>query len=210
MYVPSAFAETRTPVLHDFIRRHDFATIVTSGAAGLQVSHVPVVLLPHKGRLGALQFHLAKPNDHAKDLAGGAPALAIFHGPHGYVSPTWYKTKLRVPTWNYVVVHATGTPRVLTENELHEHLDALVAAYESREGGWSTNALPADFAQKLRQAVIGFEMEIQQLQGKWKLGQNRTREDREGAVAGLRATGTHDATTLADWMEQTLKENKQA
>src|SRR5688572_18138180 len=99
MYVPSAFAEERLAVLHDFIQRHDFAALVTSGDDGVQASHLPVVLLPERGRRGSLQFHLAKPNPQVKDLSAGVPAMAIFNGPHGYISPRWYKTMLAVPTW---------------------------------------------------------------------------------------------------------------
>ena len=208
MYIPSAFAEDRLAVLHDFIQRNDFAAVVTSGDDGLQASHLPVVLLPDRGPRGSLQFHLAKPNPQVKGLSAGAAALAIFQGPHGYVSPKWYKTLLAVPTWNYIVVHVTGTPRVLDESELAAHLDALVAAYEDAESGWSSKSLPGDFAEKLRKAVVGFEMEIAAIQGKWKLGQNRTSEDRQGAIAGLRLSGTPEANKLADWMAATLREQR--
>jgi transcriptional regulator len=205
MYVPSAFAETRIDVLHDFLRRHDFATVVTAGQRGLIASHVPVVLIPKRGERGAIQFHLAKPNEQCEDLAAGASALAIFQGPHGYVSPKWYANPLRVPTWNYIVVHASGAVRVLCDEELAYHLKALVSAYEPRDGGWTTDALPVDLFDKLRHAVVGFEMEIATLQGKWKLGQNRTREDREGAIAGLRSVGTHESSLLADLMAAAME-----
>jgi transcriptional regulator len=205
MYVPSAFAETRIDVLHDFLRRHDFATIVSAGSRGLIASHVPMVQLPERGEFGALQFHLAKPNEQCEDLAAGASTLAIFQGPHGYVSPKWYANPLSVPTWNYIVVHATGTVRVLRDAELADHLKALVSAYEPRDGGWTTDALPAELFDKLRHAVVGFEIEIASLQGKWKLGQNRTREDREGAIAGLRSAGTHESSLLADLMAAAME-----
>lgn len=204
MYIPSAFNETRVPVLHDFIGRHDFATIVTTGERGLTASHVPVVLIEGRGALGTLQFHLARPNEQCHDLAAGASVLAVFQGTHGYVSPRWYRTPVSVPTWNYIVVHATGTPRALDETHLREHLDALVGAYEPRDGGWSPAALPPEARQKLEQSIAGFEMEITRLEGKWKLGQNRTREDREGAIAGLRRRESHEASQLADWMEQVM------
>ena len=203
MYVPSAFAETRIDVLHDFIRRHDFATIVTCNARGQTASHVPIILLPQRGRLGALQFHLARPNEQCEELAAGGAALAIFHGPHGYISPTWYTTTQAVPTWNYVVVHASGTARVLNDAELRDHLDALVGGYE-RNDGWSTAALKPDLFEKLRSGVTGFELEISQLQGKWKLGQNRSVADRQGAIEALRRSATHEASELADLMAASL------
>jgi transcriptional regulator len=205
MYVPSAFAEERREVLHEFVRRHAFATLVTGGPDGPRASHVPVVLLGDRGERGALQFHLARANDHWHDLAAGAPALAIFQGPHGYVSPTWYANAASVPTWNYVVVHARGVPRVLAEEALKGHLVALVAAYESaRPEGWDPSRLPVELFDRLRAAVVGFEIPIERLEGKWKLGQNRTRDDREGAIDGLRGTGDGADRALADWMAAAL------
>src|SRR3954449_4768684 len=106
MYIPAAFAETRTSVLHDFMRGHGFVTLVTHGTSDLLVSHVPALLVPDRGELGTLQLHLARPNEHCRELAGGTPSLAIFHGPHAYISPAWYTSPANVPTWNYVVVHA--------------------------------------------------------------------------------------------------------
>jgi transcriptional regulator len=208
MYLPAAFAETRLDVLHAFMREHAFGTLLSAGADGPVASHLPMLLLPSRGKFGTLQMHFARPNEHWKSLAdGSASALAIFHGPHAYISPTWYATpQAAVPTWNYAVVHARGTPRMLRDDDaLSEHLRALVAAYEgSRKGGWSTDRLPAEMFQKLRSAVVGFEMEITELQGKWKLGQNRTRADREVAIAGLRQAGDAESITIADWMAATL------
>src|SRR4051794_28060646 len=106
MYVPAVFAESRRDVLHAFMREHSFATVVTGAGAGLVASHVPVVLLADRGEHGTLQFHLARPNPQGEALTAGAETLVMFHGPHAYVSPTWYETAERVPTWNYVAVHA--------------------------------------------------------------------------------------------------------
>ena len=205
MYTPPAFAEQRLDVLHAFMSSHAFATLITRGEHGLIASHVPVVLLPTGGPSGTLELHLAKPNPQCDDLAAGTEALAIFHGPHGYVSPTWYATAASVPTWNYVAVHAYGTPLVMSDPELRDHLDALVAAYESeRPIGWDSGKLPADTFDKLRRAIVGFEIPITRLEGKWKLGQNRTAADRVGAIEGLRSTGNPDDATLADWMVATM------
>src|SRR5262245_32634971 len=113
MYIPPAFAENRLDVLHDVMRKHDFATLITNGADGPFASHVPMFLLPGKGRFGALQAHVAVQNPHAQQLAAADTVLAIFHGPHGYISPTWYATQVVVPTWNYIVVHAYGRARAL-------------------------------------------------------------------------------------------------
>jgi transcriptional regulator len=207
MYVPTAFAEERLEVLHDFIAKHAFATLVSVGAGGaLVASHVPMLLLPARGRYGTLQTHLARQNEHCDALAAGADVLAVFQGPHAYISPRWYVNPMSVPTWSYVVVHAQGRPRVMDDAELGGHLHALVAAYEPTGGGWSADALPAEVLDKLRQQVVGFEIEITRLQGKWKLGQNRTTADRQGAVDGLRqGDGGAEARALADWMAASLR-----
>jgi transcriptional regulator len=207
MYIPSAFAEQRLSVLHGLIRSYPFATVITTGNRGIIASHVPVVLLPTQGAAGSLQFHLAKPNPQCEDLAAGTDVLAIFQGPHGYVSPTWYVTAGTVPTWNYVAVHAYGKPSVMSDEGLAEHLDRLVAGYESgRANGWDTGRLSVETFSKLRGAIVGFDVAIARIEGKWKLGQNRTAADRAGAIAGLRTTGTPDNAALADWMAAAMED----
>ena len=212
MYVPDAFAENRIEVLHRFMREHAFAMLVTNAgdvAGGPQASHLPMLLIGSRGKFGTLQMHFARPNEHWKALADGKrSALAIFTGPHGYISPAWYASPQAVPTWNYALVHARGTPRMLRDDtELSEHLLALVSEYESPHGhGWDVDRLPAEMFAKLRGAVVGFEMEITHLEGKWKLGQNRPRADREGAIAALRRAGDADSLRLAQWMAAALAE----
>ena len=209
MYVPAAFAEERADVLRRFIEQHDFATLVSGARDGeIVASHVPMLLVPDRGRgpHGVLQTHLARQNEHWQALAEAQSVLAVFQGPHGYISPRWYAQPVSVPTWNYVVVHAYGRPRVMSDAALREHLDLLVARYEPPGDGWSVDRLPVDVAEKLQKQIVGFEIEITRLQGKWKLGQNRTRADRGGAVAGLRAVGGAEANVLADLMAATLRE----
>ena len=205
MYVPSAFAEERIEVLHEFIVTHSFATLITGGGSGMVASHVPTLLLRSRGKLGTLQVHLARQNEQCRALAAGEPALVIFQGPHGYVSPRWYRQPVNVPTWNYAVVHAHGTSRLMDDGALREHLHALVAKYEPRDGGWDLAALPGEAVDKLVKTIIGFDIEISSIQGKWKLGQNRTPEDRRGAIEGLRRSGETEALVLADWMAATLR-----
>jgi len=205
MYVPSAFAEERLDKLHEFIARHDFATLVTGSDGDVVASHLPTLLLPARGRFGTLQVHLARKSEQCGALAAGVGAVVIFQGPHGYVSPRWYANPVSVPTWNYVVAHAQGTPRRMEEAALREHLAALVAKYEPRAGGWSAAALPGEMMQRLLQQIVGFDIEITSIQGKWKLGQNRTRDDRQGAIEGLRQAGDAESVALADWMAATLR-----
>jgi transcriptional regulator len=206
MYVPITFAEERLDRLHEFIATHDFATLITNAGGEMVASHLPMLLLPARGRFGTLQTHLARQNEQWRALAAGEGAMVIFQGPHGYVSPRWYKNPVSVPTWNYVVVHAHGTPRQMEEAALREHLHALVRKYEPRDGGWDpAAALPGEVMEKLQQQIVGFDIEITAIEGKWKLGQNRTREDREGAIDGLRQTGETEAIALAGWMAATLR-----
>ncbi|MEA2710096.1 MAG: transcriptional regulator [Phycisphaerales bacterium] len=206
MYVPSAFAEERLDVLHEFVSTHDFATLITNAGGEMVASHLPMLLLPTRGRYGTLQVHLARQNEQWHALEAGEPALVIFQGPHAYVSPRWYRNPISVPTWNYVVVHAHGTPRAMDDAALRDHLIALVSKYEPRDGGWDVGALPGDVMDKLQGQVVGFEIEIARLQGKWKLGQNRTVEDRQGAIAGLRQDGADTgAIALAEWMAAALR-----
>jgi transcriptional regulator len=209
MYVPSLFAEPRVEVLHDFIARNGFGVLVSVGGdAELTASHVPMLLDSSTGPHGTLAMHLARQNEQCRSLTEAAEAgrevLAIFQGPHAYVSPRWYQNPVNVPTWNYVVVHAYGSPRVMDDDRLAAHLRALVAKYEGASG-WNVDSLPSEVVAKLQQQIVGFEIGITRLQGKWKLGQNRTSADRAGAIAGLHATGDAEAAVVAALMAMTLR-----
>lgn len=208
MYVPKAFAQDRLDVLHGFVRQHNFATLVSSAAgpdAPMVASHVPVLLDAARGRFGTLQAHLARANSHWERFASGGEVLAIFLGPHGYVSPRWYAKPLNVPTWNFIAVHAYGTPRVMSDGELARHLEAVADAHEPpAPAGWDVRSLPDSFVERMRAQVVGVEVEITRIEGKWKLGQNRTAEDRARAMAGLRGSGTPEAVALADAMERAM------
>jgi transcriptional regulator len=183
MYVPDAFREPRTDVLHTMMREFGFATIVSHGPDGLIATPAPVLVDPARGRFGTLRSHLARANPHAALLAAGGEAMVIFHGPHAYVSPTWYVSKVAVPTWNYVTVHAYGVARVLGDDaDVARVLEETVNQYESgMERPWGAAGLPAEVAAGLRKQVVAFEIEITRLEGKWKLGQNRSAADRVAA-----------------------------
>lgn len=149
MYIPQHFREDRTDVLHDLIEAYSFATVV-SGSAELVADHVPLLIDRARGPLRTLRGHFAKANAHWRVLAG-APALAIFQGPHAYISPTWYETPVSVPTWNYVAVHAYGRPRLVEDGAMLRALIAdIVRTYEARfEGPWSMDRLPAETVRSL-------------------------------------------------------------
>ena len=168
MYVPASFDVSDQGILDSFIRRYAFATLVTSSSSGLIASHIPIMLRRNEGR-GSLIGHVARANDHWRNLGGSQDSLAIFHGPHAYVSPTWYATAPAVPTWNYAVVHVCGKPKVSTDPDFtRTALADLVAEYESsRDKPWRTADLAPDFFDKLVRAIVAFEMPINKIEGKF-------------------------------------------
>lgn len=184
LYVPSAFKIDDPGTLHEFIGRNGFATLVTHGAGGLDVTHLP--LLPDRGEDGVLRLlgHVARGNGQWERLEAATDLVAIFHGPHAYVSPTWYETHPSVPTWNYAVVHAHGRARLLDEAELHDLLMRLSASYEApNPKPWRMGDLPADYVSKMLRGIVGFEIEVERVEGKFKLTQNRPNEIERVAVA---------------------------
>jgi transcriptional regulator len=177
LYVPDHFRIDDGERLLEFVERHGFATLASAGTAGIQVSHVPLVAERDASGRVRLLGHVAKANPHWRALGEAAQVLAIFHGPHGYVSPSWYGSHPAVPTWNYAVVHAHGTARLLDEAELHELLITLSSKYESaRQSPWKMSALPAPYVSGMLAAIVGFEIEVERLEGKFKLSQNRPGE----------------------------------
>jgi transcriptional regulator len=208
MYVPAPFVEDRPDVLHAFIREHPFATLVTADAAGVPlVSHLPL-LLPHDppglqntpGGPAVLIGHLAKANAQVEHLSARRPVLAVFHGPHAYVSPRWYQTSPAVPTWNYSAVHVYGTARRVDDPaELRDLLDRTVRAFEPTHGGWTTDGLPDPYLRSMTAGICGFAFAIDRIEGKFKLSQNRPAADRAGVIARL-AEGTSEERAVAHAM----------
>lgn len=198
MYLPAHFAETRIEVLHALIRERPFATLVTQGKAGPVADHLPLHLTPD----GLLQGHVARANPIWKNAAD-TEVLAIFHGPQAYVTPSWYATKREhgraVPTWNYVVVHARGRLRAIDDPVwLRRQLDDLVERHESGfDHPWRVGDAPADYIDKMLAAIVGVEILVGELGGKWKTSQNQPAMNREGVVTGLRQQGTTDSLAMA-------------
>lgn len=189
-YVPRSFQVDDRETLEGFVRAHAFGTLVSAGPAGLSVSHIP--FLPERAADGRLRLlgHVARANAHWQELESAREVLAIFEGPHAYVSPGWYANHPSVPTWNYAVVHARGTARLLPPADLPSLLDRLSRTYEDgRPAPWRMESLPSDFTPKLLEAIVGFEIAVEELVGKFKLSQNRRREDVEGVAAALEAEG---------------------
>ena len=205
MYVPAAFREERIEVLHGFMREHSFATIVSASEAGLNATHVPLLLKAERGPKGTLVGHMARANPHWETFREDREVLIIFQGPHAYVSPSWYTTPFAVPTWNYVAIHAYGRP-TLVEDEagVYNIVAETVRTFEAQFAyAWNLEDW-REFAEKLLKNIVGFDIEISRLEGKLKLSQNRSRADQEGVIAGLARQESPVDQALASLMEDRL------
>lgn len=201
MYIPPAFRVEDASKLAAFIQRHSFATLVTFDGSAPFASHLPMLFHPEKGSHGALISHMARANPQWQHFASGSEALVIFHGPHSYISPSWYQTEPAVPTWNYATVHAYGVPSIFTEHErVVGFLQDTVSAYESsREQPWP-GELPVDFRDKLIQGIVAFEIPISRIEGKFKLGQNRPAADVQGVFDVLAHSNDAESRAVAQMM----------
>ena len=191
MYLPSAFRQDDLAELHAQLQANPFALLTSAGAAGVQASHLPLLLKPGEGEFGTLYGHFARANPHWRDLQGGAEALAVFSGPDAYISPGWYPAKAEhgkvVPTWNYIAVHARGPVELIEEPErLLQIVSRLSDQHENgRERPWAVSDAPRDYLDSMLRAIVGFALPIRRLEGKWKLGQNRSAADQAGVRDGL-------------------------
>ncbi|MRR09747.1 FMN-binding negative transcriptional regulator [bacterium] len=207
MYVPKHFDEPRIEVLHQLMRARPLATLVTHSAGSLDANHIPLHLSIEPAPLGALRGHVARANPVWRDVAPGVEVLAIFHGPEAYVTPSWYPTKAEngkaVPTWNYAVVHAHGSLRIIDDPAwLRASLESLTAENEAAFAEpWRMDEAPADYIEAMLRAVVGIEITITRLEGKWKTSQNQPQQNRAGAAAGLRADGRPESLAMAELIE---------
>jgi len=201
MYLPGHFEETRIDTLHQLIRARPLATIVTLGSAGLNANHIPFELSAEPAPLGTLRGHVARANPLWRDFSENIDALIIFHGPQAYVSPSWYPTKQAtgevVPTYNYIVVHAYGRLQIIDDPRwLRGLVTRLTERFEAaRAEPWHVTDAPDGFIENQLRGIVGIEIVISKLLGKWKASQNRPVVDREGVVKGL--SGSNDADSLA-------------
>jgi transcriptional regulator len=199
MYVPEPFAERALGVLHGWMRRHPFAVLVTSCGEVPEATHLPLWLDASRGPNGTLLGHVARGNRHWRRFDGATRALAVFSGPHAYVSPRWYREP-GAPTWNYVAVHAEGAPRVVSDREAVR--DILARLTETHDGAGGFASIPEAVVAKLEGGVVAFELPIERLVGKQKLSQNRSAADRARIVAALRASGEPGAGEVATLVEE--------
>jgi transcriptional regulator len=195
VYVPEHFSETRMDVLQAFIERHAFATLVAVTGEGLTANHLPLTSRLHPDATGKLRGHIARANPLWRELKDGASVLAIFDGAHSYVSPTWYPSKREhgkvVPTWNYATVHVSGNIRFIEDARwLLQLVTSLTDMHEtSRAERWQVSDAPGDYIEAMLRAIVGLEIEVTRVVGKFKGSQNRSLADRTGVAAALRAEG---------------------
>ena len=200
MYIPRAFAAEDLVALRELMRRYSFATLITATEGAPVATHLPL-MLEDRGEHGALVGHLARANPQWRAFDGHAEALAIFSGPHSYVSPSWYETQPSVPTWNYMVAHVYGAPRVIEEEAaVRRHLLALVARFEGARPLPYEYPYEEDWLRRMIQAIVAFELPIARIEGKFKLSQNRSETDRARVAAAFAASESPDERAMADMM----------
>jgi transcriptional regulator len=204
LYEPIFHRNENLPELHALIRERVFGLLISNGAEGLIANSVPFILDPSASKLGTLQAHIARANGHWRELQTAPDALVVFQGADHYITPSWYATKQEtgkvVPTWNYVMVQAKGRAKVVEDDVwLARQIEALTKTLESRrEQPWAVGDAPADFVAMQRRAIVGIEIEIVDIRGKWKTSQNRSAADRAGVAAGLDALSDRESRAMAE------------
>ncbi len=191
MYQPPHFREDDLDTQHALVRAHPLGLLITAGQSGLIANPVPFLLDAAASQKGTLRLHVARANGQWRDIEAGAEVLAVFQGANSYVTPSWYKTKQEtgkvVPTWNYAIVQAKGSARVIEDaNWLLAQITAITRQQEgAREKPWAVGDAPDDFIRAQMKGIVGIEIEISSIEGKWKVSQNRPVADREGVATGL-------------------------
>ncbi len=203
MYIPSPFREDRLEVMSALMRRYPLAALITVGGAGIEVNHLPLLYDPEPAPFGTLRGHLARANPQWRTARAEFGAMAVFQGPQAYVSPSFYPSKQEhgkvVPTWNYAVVHAQAH---LAVHHDPEWLRGLVTKLtEANEGAfprpWRVSDAPDDYVNGLLKGIVGIELTLHGLEGKWKASQNREAADQDGVVAGLELSAAEGALEMA-------------
>jgi transcriptional regulator len=211
MYVPKQFEEPRVDVLHELIRARPLATLVTLSSNGLNANHIPMHLSDQPPPYGTLRGHVARSNPVWGDVSEDVEVLAVFHGPDAYITPSWYATKAEtgrvVPTWNYAVAHAYGTLRIVDDASwLRAHLEAALAHHEAPFAApWRISDAPSEYIEKQLGAIIGLEIAVTRMTGKWKVSQNQPPQNQAGVVEGLRQSRDGDSLEMAALVENARK-----
>jgi len=204
MYQPAPHRKDDLQAQHALIRSQPLGLLVSAGPGGLEANSIPFLLDSSASKLGTLRAHMARANGQWRSLDGSTEALVIFQGPDRYISPSWYATKREtgkvVPTWNYLMVQVRGRPRAIEDPLwLRAQIEELTRMHEGRRPApWAVDDAPADFVAMQIKAIVGVEMEIASIEGKWKASQNRPAADRQGVIAGLQAEGEPVALDMAE------------
>lgn len=202
MYIPEQFSISHIPALHDLIRARPLATLVTLNSGGLEAKHIPMVLSSDDSPYGTLRGHIARSNPLWHEHPADSDVLLVFHGAESYITPSWYASKAEsgkvVPTWNYVSVQAKGKLRVIEDAVwIRAQLESLTNHNEAGfDHPWAVTDAPADFTEKLLEVIVGIEIVITDLKGKWKVSQNRSAQDRASVARGLNNHGQHEMAIL--------------
>jgi transcriptional regulator len=208
MYIPSHFEEPDLGVLHALMQSHPLGAWVTTTDEGLLVNHIPFLLDPSRGPFGTLYGHVARANPVWSAFSRQTESVVIFQGPQGYITPSWYPSKQAhgkvVPTWNYAVVHAHGMPRVIDDADwLLRHVTAATERHEATHGStWKVSDAPADYIDGMLKAIVGIEIPVARLFGKWKTSQNRPQADQLGVIAGLMERGDTGSQAMAAMVDR--------
>lgn len=211
MYLPAHFAESRTEVLHQLIHEHPLAAMVTFSANELNANHIPFELDPVPAPFGTLRGHVARANPVWQQFSKDVEALLVFQGEHHYISPSWYPAKKEhgkvVPTFNYIVVHAYGPLRIIDDRAwLRKLVGRLTDRHEAGSAQpWKVTDAPDDYIEKMLGAIVGIEIPVTKLTGKWKVSQNQPAENRDGVVKGLGEIVTAEAAAMANFVKQAMK-----
>lgn len=215
MYLPTQFEERDVSVLHALVAAHPLGAWVTMAEGELVVNHVPFLLEPHRGPFGTLVAHVSRANPVWHAASREIESVVVFQGPQGYITPTWYPSKREhgkvVPTWNYAVVHAHGMPRAVDDPAwLRDHVARLTRTHESdRPAPWHVSDAPSGYIDGQVKGIVGIEIPVTRMIGKWKVSQNRSVPDRRGVVAGLEEAGDPDSRRMARLVSERIDESGQ-
>ena len=202
VYNPRWFKEERVDVLQDEVNRVSFGTIITNAKSGIMASHVPMLIDRSRGELGTMFGHVARGNLQWRDSLPEGQGLAVFLGPDAYISPSWYKTKqetgMVVPTWNYIAIHVRGPVSFFEDKERLRGIVTKLTGHHEADSTkpWHVTDAPAEYVEGELKQIVGFEMLISKIEGKWKMSQNRRAEDRAGAATGLETDGRREVAEL--------------
>ena len=208
MFQPAIFQEDRLDVMHGLMRIHPFATLISSATGELTADHVPLVLHDDEGEFGVLRGHVAAGNPLFTKSEGALDVLAVFQGPQTYITPSWYASKQEhgkvVPTWNYTVVHARGPLTFIREeNWLLRHLHDLTQQHEGhRPNPWAVSDAPEDFVKRQLRGLVGFEIQVTNIEGTWKVSQNKSDADKTGVTSGLLDENTANAHEISKFVTE--------